>query len=70
MSAGGAQGRWRSSGEGKNFWDELNGRGEVFGERQGIFGRKGKCLKGGGFVCSVFLSVLDKESISKVLANK
>ena len=26
LSAGGVQGRWRSSGEGRNFWDELNGR--------------------------------------------
>ena len=41
MSAGGAQGRWRSSGEGKNFWDELNGRGEVLREARN-FWKKGK----------------------------
>ena len=37
LSAGGVQGRWRSSGEGRNFWDELNGREDFFLKDPGIF---------------------------------
>ena len=43
--------------------------GGGFGRFPGIFGRKWKCLKFDNFVCSVFLPVLDKESISKVPIN-
>ena len=69
-SAGGAQGRWRSSGEGRNFWAELNGRGGCFWEITGIVGRKWKCLKFDSFVVLYFCQCLIRSQSRKYLPNK